>query len=163
MIIDLKRSIDGRWLFDPLSFILRWSCLSWNRAGSHDSLLEGAPVSVRWVGQSINFQEDVNKLEGLSIESQEYEEIIEELKKSVCNKVVVVVVVVVVASLLSQLWPVCNKEEHGFCCSTIEPNGITAPQRNKCCGWVASSFLLPATFARFLGVMPPPLGSFFYV
>ena len=40
----------------------------------------------------------MNKLEGLSIESQEYEEIIEELKKSVCNKVVVVV-----ASLLSQL------------------------------------------------------------
>ena len=60
------------------------------------------------MGQSINFQEDVNKLEGLSIESQEYEEIVEELKKSVCNKVVVVVVVVivvvvVVASLLSQL------------------------------------------------------------
>ena len=27
MIIDLKRSIDLRWLFDPvLSFILRWSC-----------------------------------------------------------------------------------------------------------------------------------------
>ena len=49
------------------------------------------------MGQSINFQEDVNKLEGLSIESQEYEEIIEELKKSVCNKVVVV------ASLLSQV------------------------------------------------------------
>ena len=48
------------------------------------------------MGQSINFQEDVNKLEGLSIESQEYEEIIEELKKSVCNKVVVVIVVIVV-------------------------------------------------------------------
>ena len=68
------------------------------------------------MGQSINFQEDVNKLEGLSIESQEYEEIVEELKKSVCNKVaavvvvvvVVIVVVVVVASLLSQLWAVCN-------------------------------------------------------
>ena len=29
----------------------------------------------------------MNKLEGLSIESQEYEEIIEELKKSVCDKV----------------------------------------------------------------------------
>ena len=43
------------------------------------------------MGQPINFQEDVNKLEGLSIESQEYEEIIEELKKSVCNKVVVVI------------------------------------------------------------------------
>ena len=29
MIIDLKRSIDLRWLFDPaLSFILRWSCWS---------------------------------------------------------------------------------------------------------------------------------------
>ena len=41
------------------------------------------------MGQSINFQEDVNKLEGLSIESQEYEEIVEELKKSVCNKVVI--------------------------------------------------------------------------
>ena len=28
MIIDLKRSIDRRWLFDPvLLFILRWSCL----------------------------------------------------------------------------------------------------------------------------------------
>ena len=27
MIIDLKRSIDWRWLFDPvLLFILRWSC-----------------------------------------------------------------------------------------------------------------------------------------
>ena len=38
----------------------------------------------------------MNKLEGLSIESQEYEEIVEELKKSVCNKVIVVVVVVVV-------------------------------------------------------------------
>ena len=37
----------------------------------------------------------MNKLEGLSIESQEYEEIVEELKKSVCNKVIVVVVVVV--------------------------------------------------------------------
>ena len=32
MVIDLKRSIDLRWLFDPmLLFILRWSCFSLRR------------------------------------------------------------------------------------------------------------------------------------
>ena len=57
-----------------------------------------------------HFQEDVAKLESLSIESLEYESLVEELRKGVCNK-----------------------EEQGFCCSTIEPNAVVAPRGAKCC------------------------------
>ena len=57
-----------------------------------------------------HFQEDVAKLEDLSIESLEYESLVQELRKGVCNK-----------------------EEQGFCCSTIEPNAVVAPRGAKCC------------------------------
>merc|ERR1719275_151374 len=46
-----------------------------------------------------HFQEDVAKLESLSIEGLEYEKLIDDLKEGVCNK-----------------------EQRGFCCSTIETN-----------------------------------------
>ena len=40
MVIDLKRSIDLRWLFDPvLSFILRWSCFEQRNFHCHTFLL----------------------------------------------------------------------------------------------------------------------------
>ena len=57
-----------------------------------------------------HFQEDVAKLKSLSIESLEYEKLIEDLKESVCNK-----------------------EERGFCCSTLETNVAVAPRGSKCC------------------------------
>ena len=57
-----------------------------------------------------HFQEDVAKLESLSIESLEYESLVEELRRGVCNK-----------------------EEQGFCCSTIEPNAAAASRGTKCC------------------------------
>ena len=57
-----------------------------------------------------HFQEDVAKLESLSIESLEYELLVKELRKGVCNK-----------------------EEKGFCCSTIAENAVAARPANKCC------------------------------
>ena len=57
-----------------------------------------------------HFQEDVAKLESLSIESLEYESLVADLKKGVCNK-----------------------EEKGFCCSSIETNSVAGPRATKCC------------------------------
>ena len=57
-----------------------------------------------------HFQEDVAKLESLSIESLGYESLVKELRKGVCNK-----------------------EEQGFCCSTIVENAVAAPRAAKCC------------------------------
>merc|ERR1712243_1820 len=57
-----------------------------------------------------HFQEDVAKLENISIESLEYESLVAELRKGVCNK-----------------------EEKGFCCSSIETNSVAGPRATKCC------------------------------
>ena len=56
------------------------------------------------------FQEDVARLEELGIGSEEYQELVGNMRKLVCNK-----------------------EERGFCCSLIETNGIIGGPSQKCC------------------------------
>merc|ERR1711934_1044819 len=63
-----------------------------------------------------HYQEDLNELRNKTAGSKDYEELFAELDKLVCNK-----------------------EEQGYCCSTIEPHGgvIGGPLQNCCfqCRW----------------------------
>ena len=56
------------------------------------------------------FQEEVTRLEELPKGSEEYQELVANMQKLVCNK-----------------------EEKGFCCSLIETNGIIGGPAEKCC------------------------------
>merc|ERR1712108_26244 len=56
------------------------------------------------------FQEEVTRLEDLPIGSEEYQKLVADMQKLVCNK-----------------------EEKGFCCSIIETNSIIGGPAEKCC------------------------------
>ena len=56
------------------------------------------------------FQEEVTRLEELPKGTEEYQELVADMQKLVCNK-----------------------EEKGFCCSLIETNGIIGGPAEKCC------------------------------
>ena len=56
------------------------------------------------------FQEEVTRLEELPKGTEEYQELVANMQKLVCNK-----------------------EEKGFCCSLIETNGIIGGPAEKCC------------------------------
>merc|ERR1712108_68298 len=56
------------------------------------------------------FQEDVTRLEDSPIGSEEYQKLVADMQKLVCNK-----------------------EERGFCCSLIETNSIIGGPAEKCC------------------------------
>ena len=101
----------------PTYLLLLLSCtLAHGQTDSDLGLIEATdnlcPLTHECVPQETcaHFQEDVARLENLSIESLEYEELVEELKRGVCNK-----------------------EERGFCCSSIQILSVVPPSRNKCC------------------------------
>ena len=60
-----------------------------------------------------HYQEDLDELRNMTVGSEDYEELFVELDQLVCNK-----------------------EEKGYCCSTIAPNGGLFIAASSCCSLV---------------------------